>query len=405
MAQKTLTVGEGVPLYEAIADKSRRMYFVDHLRAVLLIFVVLHHVAMVYGASVPYYYVEPPFTDPQGFRDLLIFALTNQAWHMGAFFLLAGYFTPRSFDRKGAATFIKDRLIRLGIPLIVYLFLLNPIAALGVYLMPSDLTGITSSPTLGTYPDLIGLGPLWFVAMLLIFSFIYVGWRAFTGNRPYAEDSPSLRLTYLRVVVFITVLAVTTFLFRMIVPLDESVELLVEALSFPSIAYLPQYISFFVIGIIAYRNDWLRRLPGAFGIAGFVVAGIALVILFPLAFSGELFSLELTDALGNAMGNGHWQSAVYAAWDSIFAVGMFLGSVVLFRQLLKGRGWFGTFLSRQSYAVYVIHLPIVIYLAYLLRDIELDAVPKTILASIVIVPICFVVAYVVRKLPYVSHVL
>ena len=147
------------------------MYFVDHLRAVLLIFVVLHHVAMVYGASAPYYYVEPPFVDPNGFKALLIFALTNQAWHMGAFFLLAGYFTPRSFDRKGSVTFIKDRLIRLGIPLVVYLFVLNPIAELGVYLMPSELTGITGNPTWDIYPDLIGLGPLWFVAMLLTFSF------------------------------------------------------------------------------------------------------------------------------------------------------------------------------------------------------------------------------------------
>jgi len=405
MAQKTLTVGEGVPLREAVADRSRRMYFVDHLRAVLLIFVVLHHVAMVYGASVPYYYVEPPFTDPQGFRDLLIFALTNQAWHMGAFFLLAGYFTPRSFDRKGAVTFIKDRLIRLGIPLIVYLFVLNPIAGLAVYLMPVELTGITSNPTWDIYPDLIGLGPLWFVAMLLIFSFAYVGWRLLTGNRPYSEHSPSLQLTYLRVGIFVVVLAVVTFLFRMVVPLDKPVELFIGAFSFPSIAYLPQYISFFVLGIIAYRNDWLRNLPNAMGIVGFVVAGIASVLLFPLAFSGEMFSLEVTDALDNAMGNGHWQSAVGAAWDSIFAVGMFMGSVVLFRQFLNGRNWFGTFLSQQSYAVYVIHIPIVIYIAYLLRDIQLDAVPKTVLASVVIVPVCFAVAYLVRKLPYVSRVL
>ena len=199
-------------------------------------------------------------------------------------------------------------------------------------------------------------------------------------------------------------LAVITFLFRTIVSLDESVELFIEALSFPSIAYLPQYISFFVLGIVAYRNDWLRRLPNVMGITGFLVAGIASVVLFPLAFSGELFSLELTDALGNAMGDGHWQSAVYAAWDSTFAVGMFLGSVVLFRLFLNGRNWFGTFLSQQSYAVYVIHIPIVIYLAYMLRNIELNAVPKTIMASIVIVPVCFVVAYVVRKLPYVGHV-
>lgn len=405
MAQKTLIAGEGVQPLEQITEKTRRMYFVDHLRAVLLIFVVLHHVAMVYGASTPYYYVEPPFTDPNGFKALLIFALTNQAWHMGAFFLLAGYFTPRSFDRKGGTMFLKDRLIRLGIPLIVYLFVLNPIAELAVYLMPAELTGITDAPAWANYPQMIGLGPLWFVAMLLIFSFIYVGWRALTGNRPYSENGTSLRITYLAIIAFIAVLAVVTYLFRMIVPLGKSVELFIDALIFPSIAYLPQYVSFFVMGIIAYRNDWLRLLPGAMGITGFLIAGLATLVLFPLAFSGQPFSLEITPALDNAMGNGHWQSAVYALWDSAYAVGMFLGSIVLFRQFLNARGWLGTFLSQQSYAVYVIHIPIVIYLAYLLRNIELDAVPKTILASIIIVPVCFVVAYFVRNLPYVSRVL
>lgn len=404
MAQNILGAMESIPVQAAVR-KASRLFFVDHLRAVLMIFVVLHHVAMVYGASAPFYYVEPPFTDPQGFQQLLIFALTNQAWHMGAFFLLAGYFTPRSFDRKGTTTFVKDRLIRLGIPLLVYLFILNPIAELSIYLMPVELTGLTHAPTWAAYPKMIGLGPLWFVAMLLLFDFAYVVWRNLTGNQPLAQNSSPVRLTYARIVMFMLVLAVITYLFRMLVPLGQSVNLFVDFLSFPSIAYLPQYISFFVLGIMAYRNDWLRTLPGMMGIVGFVVAGIVTVILFPLAFSGQLFSLEITPALDNAMGNGHWQSAVYALWDSAFAIGMFLGSIALFRRLLNATGWLGTFLSQQSYAVYIIHIPLVVFLAYLLRTIELNAVPKTVVASLVIVPVCFVIAYLIRRIPFVSRVL
>jgi fucose 4-O-acetylase-like acetyltransferase len=32
---------------------------------------------------------------------------------MGFFFLISGYFTPGSFERKGLRSFLKDRLIRL----------------------------------------------------------------------------------------------------------------------------------------------------------------------------------------------------------------------------------------------------------------------------------------------------
>jgi hypothetical protein len=81
-------------------SQTSRLFFGDHLRLVLTILVVLHHVAMVYGASAPFYYAEPPFTDPLAFQVFMIFVLLNQAWFMGAFFLLAGTFVPGSYDRK-----------------------------------------------------------------------------------------------------------------------------------------------------------------------------------------------------------------------------------------------------------------------------------------------------------------
>ena len=70
-----------------------RLYFIDHLRVFLTILVVLHHVAMVYGGIQPFYYLEPPTSLP-AFLGPLIFVLLNQAWFMGAFFLLAGCTQP-----------------------------------------------------------------------------------------------------------------------------------------------------------------------------------------------------------------------------------------------------------------------------------------------------------------------
>ena len=137
-----------------------RLFFIDHMRVLLAVLVVLHHVAMVYGASIPFYYMEPPFTDPLAFLVFLIFALLNQSWFMGAFFLLAGYFAPGSYDRKGPGSFLTGKLVRLGIPLVLYYFVLNPIAEVGFWLMPSSLTGITNPLTWKVYPHMLGLGPV-----------------------------------------------------------------------------------------------------------------------------------------------------------------------------------------------------------------------------------------------------
>jgi glucans biosynthesis protein C len=377
-----------------------RLFFIDHLRASLVILVVIHHVAMVYGAAAPFYYVEPPsFTEFRTFQSLLVFVLVNQSFFMGALFLLAGYFTPVSYDRKGAGSFIKDKLLRLGIPLVAFFFVLNPASEFGRYLMPTALNGIAGAPTWSEYPGLIGLGPLWFVAMLLVFNLCYVLWRRLTKNRKTGSRSSSSTVGYLGIGIFAVALAGASYLTRMIVPVGKSV------LDFPTLAYLPQYLSFFVIGALASRRDWFCTLPGSRGIVGFATAAAVGVFLFPLAFSGRMFSLAITPALGDSMGNGHWRSAVYALWDSVSAVGMVLGLITLFRRFFNTQGRLGTFLSQHSYAVYFVHVPVVVYLAYAFRGIELSSILKFGIASVTTVLICFAVANLIRIIPGVKRVL
>jgi glucans biosynthesis protein C len=380
-------------------EKATRLFYIDHLRVTLVILVLLHHVAAVYGAAVPFYYVEPPFTDAKAFQILLVFMLANQGFFMGVLFFLAGYVTPGSFDRKGPVSFLKERVFRLGIPLILFLFVLNPVSSIGYYLMPEFITGITTPLTWQEYPKLIGLGPLWFVAMLLLFGFGYAAWRLLTRNRTSRPTSRFERIGYIGILLFVVGLAAVSYLMRMIIPLGKSI------LDFPTLAYLPQYLSFFTLGIVAYRRSWLDTLTTSKGIVGFAAALAAGVILFPLAFGGRFFSLTVTSELGNAMGNGHWQSAIYALWDSIFAVGMCLGLIILFRRFFNGRRKIGSFLSRHSYSVYIIHTPIIVMVAYLLRGMDLSNLAKFGVAAVIMIPACFAAAFLVRKIPSASRIL
>jgi ABC-type multidrug transport system fused ATPase/permease subunit len=264
--------------------------------------------------------------------------------------------------------------------------------------MPPALTGITSPPSWAAYARFIGLGPLWFVAMLLVFSVGYAVWRALAGSRDSAAKTASSRPSYLGVGLFVLALAAVSFLARMVVPLGQTVR------GFPTLAYLPQYLGLFVAGIVAARRDWFRTLPGSMGIAGLIAAAVAALVLFPLAFSGRPFALDPT-ALANSFGNGHWQSAVYSLWDSIFAVGMCLGLVTLFRSTVNRQSKLGSFLSRHSYAVYILHIPVIVVVAYALRGIRMAPLAKFGLASLVAVPASFAVAYLVGKIPIASGIL
>ncbi len=363
-----------------------RIFFLDHLRAALTILVVLHHLAVIYGANAVFYYLEPPKNDRLASLVLLVFVLINQGYFMGLFFLISGYLTPGSFDHKGPASFFKDRLLRLGVPLLVFLFVFNPLSSIGLYYWIDIKT-----PFISLYPSVIGVGPLWFVEMLLFFCLGYVLWRLLLRERRQPSERVYSPPSYRAIGLFILALAASSYLLRIVVPLG----LTIPIFGFPTLSYLPQYLSFFILGVIAYRRNWFVTIPGSMGTTGFVVAGVSTIVLFPLALLGG----------AGFLGHGTWPSAVYALWDSTFSVGMCLGLITLFRRFFNRSGKLGRFLSRHAYTVFIIHVPIIVLLALALRGIHPEALLKFALAALIGVPLCFALAFLVRKIPFASRIL
>lgn len=368
-----------------------RLFFLDHLRAALTILVVLHHLAVIYSGAAVFYYVDPPAPQDHLYVLLVLLLLVNQAYFMGFFFLISGYFTPGSFDRKGAGTYYKDRLLRLGIPLLAYVFVLSPIASIGLYQAPAAYAHLTPPLTWQQLPHLLGVGPLWFAEMLLFFCLGYVLWRRARRTRIQPAERVFSPPSYWAIGLFILALAAASYLIRIVVPLG----LTIPILGFPTLAYLPQYMSFFIVGIIAFRRNWFQTIPGSMGMVGFVVALVASLVLLPLALSrGAAFA-----------GLGTLQSAAYALWDSIFSVGICLALLPFFRRFWNRQSRFSRFLSRQAFTVYIIHIPIIVLLALAIRGIHLESLLKFALAALIGLPLCFALAFLVRKLPFASRIL
>ncbi len=191
--------------------------------------------------------------------------------------------------------------------------------------------------------------------------------------------------------IFIVVLALASYLLRIVMPMGKST----PVLGFPTPGYIPQYLSLFVLGVVAYRRNWFETIRNSMGNMGLAVAAGATILLFPLATGGKLYFL----------GNGTWQSAVYALWDSTVAVGMCLGLITVFRRLFNRQGGLAAFLCRHAYTVFIIHTPVLVFLALALRGIDLEHLLKFLLVSIIAVPLCFAVAWLVRKIPFASRIL
>ena len=357
------------PLAEA---PEKRLFFADNLRTWMVILVVLQHIAALY-------------------KTLNLFMMLNQAYFMGLLFLLSGYFTPASLERKGARQFLKDRLLKLGIPTLVYVLLLSPIASWGNH-------QITHAPAGNTF----ALGVMWFAVMLLVFDLGCLAWRRIMKNRPRGPERENhKKLTFAKVALFTLALAAASYLIRIAIPYGTSV------LEFPSLDYFTQYLGFFLIGMLAFRQDWLRSIPGSLGKLGFVLAVLATIILFPVAVligpaSASAGNGQAVSALW--IGYGSLQSAVFALWDSIFAVGISLALITFFRRFLNSGKKLGRFLSGHSFAVYVIHVPVIVFLMLALSGLQAQLLLKLCLVAALGLPLCYGIAWLVRKIPYAKKI-
>jgi fucose 4-O-acetylase-like acetyltransferase len=111
---------------------------------------------------------------------------------MGLFFLISGLVTPGSVSRKGPRTIARDRLIRLGVPLVVWTLVIWPGAIWAAHLAAGETHSFWwqlthADPVLDT-------GPMWFVEVLLIYSFAYAAWRYWRRRRATGVD-PSVDST------------------------------------------------------------------------------------------------------------------------------------------------------------------------------------------------------------------
>lgn len=364
----------------------KRLVYLDRLKVFMTALVVLHHTAITYGGAGSWYYIEEPSTDVAA-ALLSTFTAVNQSFFMGLFFFISGYVTPSSYDRYGAVTFMKARLIRFGIPIILFMAVIAPLLA---YVHTGDEGSFAGYLKTRAMPNVLHsfaqfeVGPLWYLVALLLFFAAYAGYRQIGGKQTAKKP---FKLSSGTIVGYLVAVAAANFCIRLIYPVGETVLSL-------QLAYFPAYIGLFIGGIAAYRGKWLDQLTKSAARKWRIVVCV-LVLLFPVVM-----------LLGGAMegdtsfeGGMNWQSAVYSATDPILGLGISYMLLAAFRKRWNGdpspvSGW----LSAQAFLVYIMHALIVTYISYWLRGIAVDPLLKFILVGGLALPLCFLVASLLRSL-------
>jgi hypothetical protein len=371
------------------AAPARRLAFIDNLRWSAISMEVVMHAAVTYSPFGSWYVREHP---PLGLGAMAAFATYQSFQHavsMGLLFGIAGSFAAGAVVRRGPARFLRERAVRLGVPLLLYVVLIGPLTeyyVAGNWRGPGFAAAWWRHATSGEL--LSESGPLWFCLVLLLFSAVFA---ALTAWRPPTPDAPPRPVPATASILgFTAAMAVASFALAWAVPRDRAI-LNVD------LHDLPQYPMMFAVGVLAGRNGWLSRIDDASGrrwLFGGLAGSAALwavLVLFGGGLEGRLDVYE---------GGWHWQAAGMALWRSFTCVALSLGLVTLYRRRFDGQGPLARFLTRNSFGVYVAHAPILIVVTRLLHSAPLETGLKFGAASLLAIAGSFLfVGFVLQRLP------
>ncbi|MCY7296392.1 acyltransferase family protein [Alteromonas sp. a30] len=359
----------------------QREYGIDYIRILLTFLVIVHHVTIVYGGAGGWYWKEAETTA----LYLVAFNTINQSFFMGFFFLLSGYFMRGSIEKKGTARFYKDRIIRLGVPLTVYFFIISPFT---VAIADTASSASLFERTINVITRMeFEPGPLWFVQALLILTFAFgMIYRYFPNKVKSFSAVPRFPV----IAAALIGIGFVTFIVRLFIPVGQTVAWL-------QLGYFPLYILLFIFGILAYPNQIVSTLTRN-NVIPWVAISIVFICVLPFAM---LYGV----GEGAFEGGVNLNALFYALWEPFSACGIILGLLYVFNKKLNLPTKIGRFLSPLAYCIYIIHPPVVVAISLLLSDWVEIPLLKILANSGMSILACILVSYLILKIPRVSRVL
>ena len=338
----------------------KRLCYLDNLKVCLTVLVIMHHAGQAYGNGGDWAYTP---SNPAEFMPWIWhFFSTNAAFFMGLYFFISGYFVPRSFDKQGSKQFVHKKLLRLGVPLLF---------------MGSIISILSGKPE---------IGHMWFVESLLVFCLIYALIRQWV--RPINEACNS-KPTIIGLLVVALLMGVGSYFIRQVSPQDHWIwPFGIIPLPIEPAHYL-QYIMMFVLGILAYRFQWLDKMSNSVGLTALLI-GIAL-------------------AIGNYLRDGGpWDAFVwqwFGFYESLMCVFISFGLIWLFRESVSTTSRLWQWCAAQSYGAYVFHLLLMIVLQNAMDSIWIGAFGKFLFIGVVTTVLSFLLTWMVKMIPGFKKVL
>jgi len=386
-------------------EKNRNLW-IDYLRSALTVLVVAHHSSLAYTTfayfdTKAYINSTNPIVDNSRWIGMDIFENFNDIFFMSLMFFISGLFVYRGLMKKGRQTFLVDRIKRLGIPFILGVSLLIPIAYFPSFYLNNHSIDIAEFIKDFLQNQQWPVGPPWFIWILLLFNAIAVIISSkFYTSISEATSQLTKNPSRFFVVIFIFVslafipisLWVGQYKWTGFGPFDFQVNRLLF------------YFIFFIFGTCVGSGEWENHFFTNNKFLNKTWQFWLILCLFSYLLV-ELFTYNVWDIV--RAGKLHVNLA-WAIFDLLFVVSCISSSFAflsIFKQNIHKQYNLWTNLSANAFGIYLIHYIFITWLQFALLNVSLPVFIKFLIVFIVTLFASWTIINFARKLKIVNQII
>jgi len=154
-------------------------------------------------------------------------------------------------------------------------------------------------------------------------------------------------------------------------------------------AHIPQYLSLFILGILAYRWSLLESFSAPRNMLWFLPGlGIYVLTIIQIYTSGHRSAFFL------------WEYR-----EALLCVGVSIGLLALFKNFFNRTGPVMRLLAENTFGAYILHVPVVVALQYAFDPVPAGAFTLFVVVSLLSIPGSFLMSVLVRRIPGVKRIL
>lgn len=353
-----------------------------NLRAVAVLLILAFHCFSAYIVTQPtrplafdlasYEWRAFPIVDSERWIGFDLFCAFQFLYLMQLMFFLSGLFVWRSLQRRGSRPFLVYRIVRLGVPFIVGVYVLIPLAFYPVFRVTADDPSWSSFWSHWTALRITPTGPMWFLWFLIalnVGAVILYGLSSSVGRFVEPLLAKAMAHTGRFFAIVICISAATYFPLSAIYSPWQWVGIgpfEVQA------AFAPQYILYFLIGVAVGAHGYDRGLLDAAGPLvrrwrTWVSASFAAFFLWIIPTALIVKQPDSPVAVLQVIGD--LGLVIFAAAACFTMTAIFLRFATARRPIIDS-------ISEHSYGIYFFHYTFVLWLQFMLLGLAIPAIVK-----------------------------